>query len=78
VKLVLRFTTVFQGALAMSSLKAIDRVPTEEAGGHMTDAELRKKLNEIIDQLNAQLNEITHLRGQVGTLSGQVTALRLA
>ena len=58
------------------SLKPIHRVPVEEGARHLTDVELRKKLNEIIDQLNAQLNEITYLRGQVSLISGQETSLR--
>jgi hypothetical protein len=58
------------------SLKTIHRVPGEEGARHLTDVELRKKLNEIIDQLNAQLKEITYLRGQVSLISGQVTSLR--
>ena len=60
----------------MSSLKPIHRFPNDEGARHLTDAELRKKLNEMIDQLNAQLNEVTYLRGQVNLLSGQVSALR--
>ena len=61
----------------MSSLKPVNRVSSGEGAGHLTDVELCSKFNEIIDQLNAQLIEITYLRGQVSLLSGQVTALRL-
>jgi hypothetical protein len=53
-------------------LKVIKRVPSEEGGRHLTDWELRKKLNELIDFSTAQLEE---MRGQVTLLDSQVTAL---
>ena len=57
-------------------LKVIKRVPGEEGGRHLTDGELRKKLNELIDFSTAQLEENVYLRGQITLLNAQVTALR--
>jgi hypothetical protein len=56
------------------NLKPLERIP-EDKGAH-PDAELRNKLNELIDNSNAQMDEIVYLRGQVTLLAAQVTALR--
>jgi hypothetical protein len=56
--------------------KPLKRIPNEEGAQHLSDAELREKLNELIDHSNAQLDEIVYLRGQVTLLAAQVTALR--
>ena len=58
------------------TLKQLHRVPAEEGARHLTDTELRKKLNEVIDQVNAQLEEIIHLRGQLNLLTLEVRANR--
>ena len=58
------------------TLKQLHRVPAEEGARHLTDIELRNKLNEIIDQVNAQLDEIVHLRGQLNLLTLEVRANR--
>jgi hypothetical protein len=58
------------------ALKLIKRIPGDEAGRHLTDLELRKKLNELIDFSTAQLEENVYLRGQITLLTAQVTALR--
>jgi hypothetical protein len=57
-------------------LKLIKRVPSEEGGRHLTDAELRKKLNDLIDFSNAQSEENVYLREQITLLNAKVTALR--
>jgi hypothetical protein len=51
-------------------------MPSDESGRHLTDAEVRKKFNELIDFSNAQLEENVYLRGQITLLNAQVTALR--
>jgi hypothetical protein len=45
-------------------LKPIKRVPGDEGARHLTDAEVRRKLNELIDLANGQLEEIVYLRGR--------------
>ena len=55
------------------NLKPLKRIPNDE---HSSNAELRNKLNELIDNSNAQMDEIVYLRGQVTLLAAQVTALR--
>jgi hypothetical protein len=59
-------------------LKPIKRVPSDESGRHLTDGEMRKKLNELIDFSTAQLEENVYLRGQITLLTSQVTAIRRA
>jgi len=56
--------------------KLIKRLPVDEGARHLTDSELRMKLNDLIDQCNAQLEDIVYLRGQINLLNAQVTALR--
>jgi hypothetical protein len=56
--------------------KPLKRIPNEGGAQHLGDAELRAKLNELIDNSNAQLDEIVYLRGQVTLLAAQVTVLR--
>jgi hypothetical protein len=56
------------------NLKPLERIPKDK--GAQPDAELRNKLNELIDNSNAQMDEIVYLRGQVTLLAAQVTALR--
>jgi hypothetical protein len=56
------------------NLKPLKRIPEDK--GAPSDAELRNKLNELIDNSNAQMDEIVYLRGQVTLLAAQVTALR--
>jgi hypothetical protein len=58
------------------TLKQLHRVPIEEGARHLTDAEIRKKLNELVDQMNAQLDEIAHLRGQLNSLILEARANR--
>jgi hypothetical protein len=58
------------------NLKPLKRIPNDESAQHSSDAELRNKLNELIDNSNAQIDEIVYLRGQVTLLAAQVTALR--
>jgi hypothetical protein len=58
------------------NLKPLKRIPNDEGAQHSSDAELRNKLNELIDNSNAQMDEIVYLRGQVALLAAQVTALR--
>jgi hypothetical protein len=57
-------------------LKPIKRVPGDEGARHLTDAEVRRKLNELIDLANGNLEEIVYLRGQVHSLSLQLAAAR--
>jgi len=57
-------------------LMKIKRLPSEEGGRHLTDRELRRKLNELIDFSTTQLEENIYLRGQITVLNAQVTALR--
>jgi hypothetical protein len=57
------------------NLKPLKRIPHDEGAQHSSDAELRNKLNELIDNSNAQMDEIVYLRGQVTLLAAQVTAL---
>jgi hypothetical protein len=57
-------------------LKPIRRVPIDDGARQLTDAELREKLNELIDFSNAQLEESVFLRGQINLLNAQVTGLR--
>jgi polyhydroxyalkanoate synthesis regulator phasin len=54
-------------------MKPLKRIPNVQ---QLTDAEVCQKLNELIDNSNAQLDEIVYLRGQVNLLAAQVTALR--
>jgi hypothetical protein len=56
------------------TLKPLERFPEDDRDP--TKAELRKKVNELIDNSNAQMDEIVYLRGQVTLLTAQVTALR--
>ncbi len=56
------------------NLKPLKRIPEDK--GAQPNAELRNKLNELIDNSNAQMDEIVYLRGQVTLLAAQVTALR--
>jgi len=58
------------------NLKPLERIPNDDGAQHSSNAELRKKLNELIDNSNAQMDEIVYLRGQVTLLTGQVAALR--
>lgn len=57
-------------------LKLIKKIPSDESGRHLTDTELRKKFNELIDFSNKQLEENVYLRGQINLLNAQVTTLR--
>jgi hypothetical protein len=58
-------------------LKPLKRIPgSNQKVQHLTDAEVRGILNELIDNSNAQLDEIVYLRGQVHLLAAQVTTLR--
>jgi hypothetical protein len=58
-------------------LKPLKRIPSSnQKVQHLTDAEVRGILNELIDNSNAQLDEIVYLRGQVNLLAAQVTTLR--
>jgi hypothetical protein len=57
-------------------LKPLKRIPSDEGARHSMDAELRQKLNELIDCSNAQMDEIVHLRGQVTLLAAQLATLR--
>jgi hypothetical protein len=54
-------------------MKPLKRIPSVQ---HLTDAEVCQKLNELVDNSNAQLDEIVYLRGQVSLLAAQVTTLR--
>jgi hypothetical protein len=54
----------------------IARVPLGEGERQLTDAELRSKLNELIDLANAQREEIAYLHGQVNLLIAQLVAVR--
>jgi hypothetical protein len=58
------------------TLKQLHRIPTEEGARHLTDVEIRRKLNELVDQLNAQLDEIVHLRGQLNSIALEIRANR--
>jgi hypothetical protein len=58
------------------TLKPLERIPNDDGAQHSRDTELRKKLNELIDNSNAQMEEIVYLRGQVILLTAQVTALQ--
>ena len=57
-------------------LKPLKRIPSNEGVQHLTDVEVRRIINELIDNSNAQLDEIVYLRGQVNLLAAQVTTLR--
>jgi hypothetical protein len=57
-------------------LKPLKRIPSNDKAQHLTDAEVCRILNELIDNSNAQLDEIVYLRGQVNLLAAQVTTLR--
>ena len=58
------------------TLKPLERISNNDGDQHSSDTELRKKLNELIDNSNAQMEEIVYLRGQVIFLTAQVTALQ--
>ena len=58
------------------TLKPLERIPNNDGDQHSSDTELRKKLNELIDNSNAQMEEIVYLRGQVILLTAQVMALQ--
>jgi hypothetical protein len=57
-------------------LKPLKQIPSNEKAQHLTEAEVRRILNELIDNSNAQPDEIVYLRGQVNLLAAQVTTLR--